>query len=88
MAVIRQNYALVGTVERYAAFIAALGRLIGHEIPAARSNVTQGQGLLDMDSRLCRLLLDLGDEDRRLIDQVAALPDGVFIGDLTQAVDL
>jgi hypothetical protein len=88
MAVIRQNYALVGTVERYAAFIAALGRLIGHEISAARSNVTPGQGLLDIDSRLCELLLDIGAEDRRLVDKVAALPAGVFVGDLTQAVDL
>lgn len=86
MAVIGQNYALVGTVERYAAFIAALGQLIGHEIPTARSNVTQGQGLLDIDSRLCGLLLDIGTEDCRLIDKIAALPDGVFIGDVTQAV--
>jgi hypothetical protein len=88
MAVIRQNYALVGTVEKYSAFIAALGQLIGHDIPTARSNVTQGQGLLDIDSRLCGLLLDLADEDRRLIDQVAALPGGVFTGGLTQTIDL
>jgi hypothetical protein len=88
MAVIRQNYALVGTVDKYAGFIAALGELIGHDIPAARSNVTQGQGLLDIDSRLCALLLDLGDEDRRLIDQVTALPDGVFVGNLTETAEL
>ena len=88
MAVIRQNYALVGTVEKYAAFIAALGQLIGHTIPATWSNVTQGQGLLDLDSRLCRLLLDIGTEDCRLVDKVAALPDGVFTGDVTQTVDL
>jgi hypothetical protein len=88
MAVIRQDYALIGTVDKYSAFLGALARLIGKDIPAEPSNVTQGQGLLDIDSGLCRLLLEVAEEDLRLIDQVAALPGGVFVGGLSRAVEL
>jgi hypothetical protein len=80
MAVIRENYALVGTVGDYGAFLAALGRLIGQEIPAGRSNVTQGQGMLDFDSDLCSTLLDLTTEDRMLVERIASFDDGVFVG--------
>ncbi|HWB47622.1 MAG TPA: hypothetical protein VG651_00815 [Stellaceae bacterium] len=85
MQVIRERYALVGTVAGYDAFVAALGRLIGQDVPATRSNVTPGQGLLDLDSRLCETLLDLTLEDRRLIARIAALPDGVFAGEKVAA---
>ncbi|HVH78943.1 MAG TPA: hypothetical protein VM782_06120, partial [Stellaceae bacterium] len=50
------------------------------EVRATRTNVTTGQGLLDLDSRLCAMLLDLTTEDRKFVESIAALPDGVFTG--------
>lgn len=80
LAVIRRRYALVGTVMDFAEFTAALGRLIGVNLTTARTNVTTGQGQLDLDSRLCSTLLDVTAEDRRLVDHIAALRGGIFAG--------
>jgi len=80
LAVIRQKFALVGTAERFDEFVEALGRLIGEPLSAPRANVTQGQGRLDLDSALCRILVDLTAEDRKLVECISALPDGLFAG--------
>ena len=80
-ATIREHYALVGTVGNLGRFVAALSNLIGRDVTAGRTNVTPGQGWIDLDSRLCDALLDLTVEDRKLVDRIAVLPDGVLRGE-------
>jgi hypothetical protein len=80
LAVVRDRYALVGTLADFDEFVAALARLIGVRLAPAKSNVTAGQGQIDLDSELCDALLEVTAEDRRLVHRIAALPDGVFAG--------
>lgn len=84
--VIRSRYALVGTTERLPEFVTALSGLIGEEIVQERTNVSAGQGpKIDLSVELCRTLLEITREDRKLLDFVNALPNGLFAGPGSQA---
>ena len=77
--IIQSRYALVGTTESLPAFITALSRIIGRNVVQERSNVSGGQGpKIDLSSELCQALLEITEEDRKLLAFVNALPNGLF----------
>jgi len=77
--VISARYTLVGTTECLPAFGAALSQIIGENIVQERTNVSSGQGpKIDLSSELCAALLELTEEDRKLLAFVKALPDELF----------
>jgi hypothetical protein len=77
--IVQSRYALVGTTDHLAAFIRALGRIIGEEIAEERTNISLGQGPnIDLSSKLCQALLDITEEDRKLFDFLQTLPDELF----------
>lgn len=76
---ISSRYALVGTTEHLSAFSAALSQIIGENVAHERTNVSSGQGPhIDLSSELCSALLELTEEDRKLLTFVKALPDELF----------
>lgn len=84
--IIQSRYALVGTTESLPAFITALSRIIGRNVVQERSNVSGGQGpKIDLSSELCQALLEITEEDRKLLAFVNALPNGLFEGPQAQA---
>ncbi len=83
--IIQSRYALVGTTECLPAFIAALSRIIGREVVQERTNVSSGQGPnIDLSAELCQALLEITEEDRKLLDFLNVLPNGLFEGQGSQ----
>jgi hypothetical protein len=84
---VQSRYALVGTTEHLPAFINALSRIIGEKVSQERTNVSLGQGPnIDLSAELCQALLEITEEDRKLLDFLKALPDGLFEGRTSQVL--
>jgi hypothetical protein len=84
--IVKSRYALVGTTESLPAFTTALSRIIGEKVVQERSNVSSGQGPnIDLSAELCQALLEITGEDRKLLDFLNALPNGLFEGLRSQA---
>lgn len=78
--VLETCYAAAATTER----LADLGGLVGRwlRLPAlriGRENVTPGQGRVTLDSRACRLLLEVTEQDRLLFEHVARMHQGLLV---------
>ncbi|MFI4891481.1 MAG: sulfotransferase family 2 domain-containing protein [Steroidobacterales bacterium] len=84
--VVKSRYALVGTTESLPVFVTALSRIIGQKVVQERSNISSGQGpIIDLSVELCQVLLEITEEDRKLLDFVNELPEGLFVGTGSQA---
>lgn len=79
--IVQSRYTLVGTTEHLPAFVTALSQIIGEEIVQERTNISGGQGPnIDLSASLCQALLEITEEDRKLLDFISALPNGLFEG--------
>jgi hypothetical protein len=81
--IVRVRYALVGMTENRPAFVTALSRIIGETIAQERTNVSHGQGPnIDVSSELCEALLDITEEDRKLLGFLRTFPNALFEGQI------
>lgn len=78
--VLESCYAAAATTERVADLAGIVARWLGlGAVRVGRENVTPGQGRITLDSRACRLLLEVTEQDRLLYEHVARMHQGLLV---------
>lgn len=78
--VLETCYAAAATTDRLADLAGLVGRWLGlRAVRVGRENVTPGQGRVTLDSRACRLLLEVTEQDRLLFEHVARMHQGLLV---------